>query len=48
MFSYAEICFIKISIEDVASHGEVDANPCKQDHAHAIGRWTEQIYFYWT
>ena len=46
MFSYTEICFIRISIvEDVASLGEADANPCEQDRAHAIGRWTERIYF---
>jgi hypothetical protein len=44
-FSNTEICFIGISIEDVASLGEADANPCEQDHAHAIGRWIEQIYF---
>jgi hypothetical protein len=35
MFSYTEICFIGISIEDVASLGEADANPWKQDHASA-------------
>jgi hypothetical protein len=45
MFSYTEICFIGISKEDVASLGEGDANPCEQDHAHAIGQWTERIYF---
>ena len=47
MFSYTEICFIGISVEeDVASLGEPDVNPCEQDRAHAIGRWTERIYFY--
>jgi len=45
MFSYTEICFIGICIEDVASIGEAYANPCEQDRAHAIGRWTERIYF---
>jgi hypothetical protein len=46
MFSYTEICFIGISIEeDVASLGEADANPCEQERAHAIGRSTERIYF---
>jgi hypothetical protein len=45
MFSYTEICFIGISIEDVATLGEADANPWTQDHAHAIGRWSERIYF---
>jgi hypothetical protein len=45
MFSYTEICFIGISIKDVASLGEADATPCEQDHAHAIGLWTKRIYF---
>jgi len=41
IFSNTEIYFIGISMEDVASLGESDANPCKQDSSDGTNELSE-------